>query len=81
MDLQQKGIAKESIMTVLDEYILNNGENEEIQCIKKLLLKKRYCDKDVDITEREKVKAYLFRKGFQINDINVCMRNFDWKNM
>ncbi len=81
MDLQQKGIAKESIMTVLDEYILNNGDNEEIQCIKKLLLKKRYCDKDADIREREKVKAYLFRKGFQINDINVCMRNFDWENM
>ena len=53
---------------------------DELQCISKLLAKKKYNDNEADITEREKVKAYLFRKGFQIDNINSCMRNFDWKN-
>ena len=43
--------------------------------------KRKYNDEIADYEEKEKVKAYLFRKGFDISDINICMRNFSWENM
>ncbi len=81
LDLQQKGIAKEVINAVLDAYIGENGTDEELQCINKLLLKRKYDDAEADMKEREKIKAYLFRKGFQMDHINTCINNFSWKNM
>ncbi len=80
LDLQQKGITKETILSVLQDIIGDEG-NEDFSCIFRLLRKKRYKDCEATFEEKEKVKAYLFRKGFQINDINICMRNFSWENM
>ncbi len=81
IELQQKGINKELIVDTLERVCSDSPEEDELQCILKLLVKKKYNDGEADIKEREKVKAYLFRKGFQIDNINTCMRNFDWKNM
>ncbi|MBO5082728.1 MAG: regulatory protein RecX [Lachnospiraceae bacterium] len=80
MELQQKGVNKELIIDTLESVCSDSPEEDELQCISKLLAKRKYNDNEADITEREKVKAYLFRKGFQIDNINSCMRNFDWKN-
>lgn len=81
MELQQKGINKELIFDILERICSDAPEEDELRCISKLLIKKKYSDCEADITEREKMKAYLFRKGYQIDNINNCMRNFDWKNM
>lgn len=81
LELQQKGINKELIVETLAGVCSDSPEEDELQCILKLLAKKKYNDCEADIKEREKVKAYLFRKGFQIDNINTCMRNFDWNNM
>lgn len=81
LDLQQKGIDKNTVITVMDKLAYDNDEKDELQCIRKLLFKRKYNDAVADITDREKVKAYLFRKGFEICDINVCMQNFNWENM
>lgn len=79
IDLQQKGISKEVITSVMDN--LSEEECTDLNCIRSLLRKKKYIDNEASYEEKEKVKAYLFRKGFEINDINVCMRNFSWENM
>ena len=81
IELQQKGIDKELIFDTLERVCSDAPEEDELQCISKLLIKKKYSDCEADLTEREKMKAYLFRKGFQIDNINNCMSKFDWKNM
>lgn len=81
IELQQKGINKELIFDTLERVCSDAPEEDELQCISKLLIKKKYSDCEADLTEREKMKAYLFRKGFQIDNINNCMSKFDWKNM
>lgn len=81
LDLQQKGITKDIVFSSLDKLMGGEGEREELQCIRNFLRKRKYEDAEADCTEREKTKAYLFRKGFEINDIIFCMKNFNWKNM
>ena len=80
MELQRKGIAKETITSVLQE-VIGEEEKDDFPCIMQLLRKKHYIDEEASFEEKEKIRAYLFRKGFEINDINVCMRNFSWENM
>lgn len=80
MELQRKGIAKEIIASALQD-VVNEEEKADLPCIMQLLRKKHYIDDDASFEEKEKMRAYLFRKGFEINDINVCMKKFSWKNM
>ncbi len=81
LDLQQKGIAKEIILRVMEQNKSEESDADELQCIRKLLWKKKYNDSEATLELKEKVKVYLFRKGFEINDINFCMRDFSWENM
>lgn len=80
-DLQQKGIGKDVILEVLNDLDSDEVSGGDMYCIRKLLCKRKYNDETADYEEKEKTKAYLFRKGFDINDINVCMRNFSWENV
>lgn len=82
MDLQQKGISKDVIQKVLNDYAVDDSDiGSDRTCILKLLYKKRYDDLNAAHVEKEKVKAYLYRKGFEADDINHCMRHFNWQNM
>ena len=80
-NLQQKGIRKDVILSVLETLEPEDSEGGDLYCIRKLLYKRKYNDEIADYDEKEKVKAYLFRKGFDISDINICMRKFSWENM
>ena len=79
--LQRKGIAKDDIGNIINELINLEEEREELACIRRFLRKRKYSDREADCTEREKTKAYLFRKGFEVNDIILCMKDFEWKNL
>ncbi len=81
MELQRKGISKEVILGVLENMDSEETDGGDLYCIQKLLYKRKYIDETAEYEEKEKVKAFLFRKGFDISDINSCMRNFSWKNM
>lgn len=80
LELQQRGVKKEIIDRVLEEVREENPDGGDLLCIQRLLVKKKYDDNSFTYDEKEKMKASLFRKGFQINDINRCMQNFSWKN-
>ena len=73
--LVQKGVKKEILDSVFDDEI---DVDEEV-LIKKLLLKK--CpdyferEKDMDPKERQKLLAYLFRKGFTYDKIADIMKS------
>lgn len=79
-ELQRKGIAKEIISNALWD-VIGEEEHADFPCIMQLLRKKHYIDDEASFEEKEKMRAYLFRKGFEINDINVCMKKFSWENM
>ena len=77
LDLQQKGISKNIVEDIIKGELSESDESDDIVCIRRLLLKRKYNAADTSFEEKEKIKAYLFRKGFDINDINACMRNFN----
>lgn len=81
LDLQQKGIAKDLIHNVLQNIEQEEENSGDLYCIRKLLLKKRYEDSESTYEEKEKIKMYLFRKGFELSDINLCMKNFTCREL
>ncbi len=78
LDLQQKGISKELVQRIFAENQCYEGIGGDCFCIRKLLYKKKYVDVVWTFEEKEKIKAYLFRKGFELKDISVCMKDFDY---
>lgn len=73
--LIQKGIKKE----ILDKVFEEDLDIDEETLIKKLLLKKcpDYFEKmsEMDSKEKQKILAYLFRKGFTYDKIADVMKN------
>jgi regulatory protein len=73
-DLAGKGISKDVYQDILEE-LYQDDEGAEIEQIKKLLVKKHY---DPDITEfedKQKIMAFLMRKGYNSSDIRRAMEN------
>lgn len=72
--LYQKGIKKDLLDSIFDDDL----DIDEQALIKKLLLKKcpEYyeTEKDMDPKERQKILAYLFRKGFNYDKIADVMK-------
>jgi regulatory protein len=62
-ELYRKGIDPSIITSKLDQLY-----EDEIDTIKKLIIKKR-----VSTNDKLKIKNYLFRKGFMIEDINKVL--------
>ncbi len=73
--LCQKGVAKETIEKVLEEYYENGEEREAIQ---KLLEKKRFCAERATEEEKAKICGYLVRKGFRYEDIRQLIQVSEW---
>ena len=72
-DLLKKGISKELIKVVYEEELLGELPDEMI-LIEKLLEKKKY-DKDrADYAQRQKIGAFLYRKGFSLDKIEKILK-------
>ena len=75
-DLSNKGIDKEAILRIFDEvysdYDSEEVENAEYQQIEKLLEKKHYSS-DMDFKEKQKIRAFLLRRGYNMDSIRKCM--------
>lgn len=67
-DLIKKGIAKELINTVYEED-LEEELPDEIVLMQRLLRKKNYDKESADYQERQKMGAFLYRKGFSLDKI------------
>lgn len=81
LDLQQKGIEKQLIQDALKDIVMEEGENRDLDCIRRLLFKKRYEDDEATYEIKEKMKMYLYRKGFELSDIVMGMKNFSFREM
>ncbi len=79
-DLVQKGIKKDYLMPIIEEIYeesgVNNGEDVELEQIRKLLEKKHY-DKDMEFKEKQKIMAFLMRRGYSMDKIKHAMDNVE----
>ena len=78
-DLMNKGINKEMIQGIFDEMIgdPDNGDIYDIEReqIEKLLEKKHY-NSEMDYKEKQKIMAFLLRKGYVIESVKSAMESF-----
>ncbi len=74
-DLTGKGISKDDLMPIIEElYAEDNGE-AELDQIKTLLIKKHYDPQTSDYKEKQKLMAFLMRKGYNLSDIKRAMED------
>lgn len=77
MDLKRKGIGDAEIEAAFSEYSENEGnsvrEMEEEQ-IRNLLVKKRFDASAADYEERQKMMAFLYRRGYSGDSIRAVLR-------
>ena len=72
-DLSQKGVSKELIRKVFDELKEDGLEIDETAMIKELLLKKNFHFQESTYEERQKMCAFLYRKGFHADTISKVL--------
>ena len=72
MLLSQKGLGREAVSEVLEEVY---EEESELVAIQKILTK-RHFDPEGDPKEKQKIFAYLARKGFKWDDILAATQDF-----
>lgn len=74
-DLTGKGISKDDLMPIIEElYAEDNGE-AELDQIKTLLIKKHYDPQTSDFKDKQKITAFLMRKGYNLSDIKRAMED------
>ena len=72
-DLLQKGVSKELIRKVFDELKEDGLEIDEAAMIRELLLKKNFHFQESTYEERQKMCAFLYRKGFHADTISKVL--------
>lgn len=75
-DLQQKGIDENVIRQALDKWKELGGCQNEQEMIRAALKKKNY-NSDCSLKERQKIYAFLLRKGFSIENVNKVLGRMD----
>ena len=76
-DLTGKGISKDIFMPIVEELYVEEDSDVELDQIRKLLAKKHYDQEETDFKDKQKIMAFLLRKGFQMSDIRRAMDIFE----
>lgn len=72
-DLMRKGICKDTSRAVFEELEEDGMRQDEVSMIRSLLEKKRYDAKTADGQEKQRMYAFLYRKGFHADAINRAL--------
>lgn len=72
-DLLRRGISKELIHKVYEEDLCGENLPDEIPLIEKWLEKKNYDKENADYQEKQKMGAFLYRKGFSLDNIEKIL--------
>ncbi len=75
-DLLQKGIAGETIKQAFEEWRALGGKQNEEEMISELLEKKHYSP-GCNQKEKQRIYAFLLRKGFSMENVNKVLSGFD----
>ncbi len=74
MDLQKKGISPELADAVLEEFRGEEAAEEELLQIRKYMEKKHFDASSADWNEKQKMMAFLYRKGYSSERIREAIR-------
>lgn len=72
-DLLGKGIDRETVRKAFDELADLGVEQDEMELIRGLLRKKKYCADTASGQERQKMYGFLYRKGFRHDTISRAL--------
>lgn len=72
-ELYRKGIRKEVYLQAKAEWE-ESGEKQDIQKMIQRLLEKKHYQKDCDNKEKQRIYAFLLRKGYHTDDISRAMQ-------
>ena len=72
-DLMRKGIQKDTVRAVFEELGEEGTRQDEASMIRTLLDKKKYDAKNADAQEKQRMYAFLYRKGFHADAINRAL--------
>lgn len=72
-DLMRKGIQKDTVRAVFEELEEEGTRQDEASMIRTLLDKKKYDAKNADVQEKQRMYAFLYRKGFHADAINRAL--------
>ena len=75
-DLRQRGISESDIKGAFAEWNELGGSQDELKMIRELLEKKKY-RADGDLKEKQRVYAFLLRKGFSSENVNKVLGGMD----
>lgn len=72
-DLMRKGIHKDTVQSLFEELEEEGAKQDETAMIRRLLEKKKYDAKTADGREKQRMYAFLYRKGFHSEAINRAL--------
>ena len=72
-DLMRKGIAKDTIRNLFEELEGEGTKQDEAAMIQSLLKKKKYNATTADRQEKQRMYAFLYRKGFHAGAISKAL--------
>ena len=75
-DLQQKGIAQDILRQAWQTWETNGGRQDEQQMIRILLEKKHYNAANATSKDRQRIYAFLLRKGYSPSMINKALGEY-----
>lgn len=72
-DLMRKGICKDMVRAVFEELEEEGTRQDEASMVRSLLEKKKYDARTADGQEKQRMYAFLYRKGFHADVINKAL--------
>ncbi len=78
-DLLGKGLSKEVIMGAIQELYAEDEGDVEINQIRALLAKKHYDPENCDYKDKQKIMAFLLRKGYSMSLIRKVMSTDEYE--
>ncbi len=75
MDLLKKGIDKKLLESVFETYEEEGIYTLEKEAIAREICKKKYCNDVATFEERQKMRSYLFRKGYSMDLVKQVFSN------
>ena len=72
-DLIQKGISKEEVRDAFEKWRNEGGTIDETLQIQEWIRKKSFDLNTTDLKEKQRMMAFLFRKGFEMNNIRKVL--------
>ena len=73
MDLESRGVPSEIISEVIRAESQERGSGAEIRQILKLMRKRRFDPQNASWEEKNKMKAFLYRKGYEQSSVRAAM--------